>query len=103
VFNSSLYRFQLAREYLKVQTEMAYLSRYKEQLVEKLSEAEGRSQLDQQDSEQQEEQLRNLTNEKVSVAQGRVGPRVETSPPREIPKADLTEFVGWGNSEGREM
>ena len=44
---------------------MAYLSRTKEVLMEKLSEAEGLSQLDQQDTEQQQELLRKLANEKV--------------------------------------
>lgn len=57
--------WQLAQEYLKVQTQMAYLSRHKEDLMEKLSEAEGLSQLDQQDTEQQQELLRKLTDEKV--------------------------------------
>jgi hypothetical protein len=57
--------FQLAQEYLKVQTEIAYLSRYKTQLAERLSEAEGLSQLDQQDSERHQEELRKLENEKV--------------------------------------
>jgi hypothetical protein len=57
--------FQLAQEYLKVQTEIAYLSRHKAQLAERLSEAEGLSQLDQQDSEHHQEELRKLENEKV--------------------------------------
>jgi hypothetical protein len=57
--------FQLAQEYLKVQTEIAYLSRYKTQLAERLSEAEGLSQLDQQDSERHQEELRKLENERV--------------------------------------
>lgn len=60
---------QLAQEYLKVQTEMAYLSQTKEDLMEKLSEAEGLSQLDQQDTEQQQEMLRKLTDEKENLLQ----------------------------------
>jgi hypothetical protein len=48
-----------------VQTEIAYLSRHKAQLAERLSEAEGLSQLDQQDSERHQEELRKLENEKV--------------------------------------
>lgn len=60
---------QLAQEYLKVQTQMAYLSQHKEDLMEKLSEAEGLSQLDQQDTEQQQEELRKLTNEKENLVQ----------------------------------
>lgn len=56
---------QLAQEYLKVQTEIAYLSRHMDQLAERLSEAEGLSQLDQLDSERLEEELRKLENEKV--------------------------------------
>jgi hypothetical protein len=52
---------------LKVQTEIAYLSRYKAQLSERLSEAEGLSQLDQQDSERHQEELRKLENEKVCI------------------------------------
>lgn len=63
LFKMSL--FQLAQEYLKVQTEIAYLSRYKAQLAERLSEAEGLSQLDQQDSERHQEELRKLENERV--------------------------------------
>lgn len=58
---------QLAQEYLKVQTEIAYLSRYKAQLAERLSEAEGLSQLDQQDSERHQEELRKLENERESL------------------------------------
>lgn len=50
---------------MKVQTEIAYLSRHKAQLAERLSEAEGLSQLDQQDSERHQEELRKLENEKV--------------------------------------
>jgi chaperonin cofactor prefoldin len=50
---------------LKVQTEIAYLSRHKAQLAERLSEAEGLSQLDQQDSERHHEELRKLEDEKV--------------------------------------
>ncbi|KAE8747684.1 mitogen-activated protein kinase kinase kinase 7 [Frankliniella occidentalis] len=60
---------QLAQEYLTVQTQMAYLSKYKMDLMEKLSEAEGLSQLDQQDTEQQQELLRKLTNEKENLVQ----------------------------------
>ena len=56
---------QLAQEYLKVQTEIAYLSRHRDQLAERLSEAEGLSQLDQQDSERYQEEVRKLENEKV--------------------------------------
>lgn len=55
---------QLAQEFLKVQTEIAYLSRYMGQLAESLSEAEGLSQLDQQDSERHQEELRKLEAEK---------------------------------------
>ncbi|XP_023703195.1 mitogen-activated protein kinase kinase kinase 7 isoform X2 [Cryptotermes secundus] len=58
---------QLAQDYLKVQTEIAYLSRHKAQLAERLSEAEGLSQLDQQDSERHQEELRKLENEKESL------------------------------------
>lgn len=58
---------QLAQEYLKVQTQMAYLSRNKDYLMEKLSEAEGLSQLDQQDVEEQQEVLRELANEKENL------------------------------------
>lgn len=50
---------------MKVQTEIAYLSRHKAQLAERLSEAEGLSQLDQQYSECHQEELRKLENEKV--------------------------------------
>lgn len=49
-----------------MQTQMAYLSRNKDHLMEKLSEAEGLSQLDQQDMEEQQGVLRELTNEKVA-------------------------------------
>lgn len=58
---------QLAQEYLKVQTEIAYLSRHMTQLAERLSEAEGLSQLDQQDSERHQEKLRKLENEKENL------------------------------------
>ncbi|XP_068081356.1 mitogen-activated protein kinase kinase kinase 7 [Anabrus simplex] len=58
---------QLAQEYLKVQTKIAYLSRYRTQLAESLSEAEGLSQLDQQDSERHQEELRKLENEKDNL------------------------------------
>ena len=50
---------------MKVQTEIAYLSRHRDQLAERLSEAEGLSQLDQQDSERYQEEVRKLENEKV--------------------------------------
>ncbi|XP_071454325.1 mitogen-activated protein kinase kinase kinase 7-like isoform X2 [Hetaerina americana] len=60
---------QLAREYLKVGTEMAYLSRCMSQLSEKLSEAEGLHQLDQQDTEHYEGELRTLENEKEGLLQ----------------------------------
>nr|CAD7567969.1 unnamed protein product [Timema californicum] len=58
---------QLAQEYLKVQTEMTYLSRQMDELAERLSEAEGLSQLDQQDSEMHQEELRKLENEKENL------------------------------------
>ncbi|XP_046991443.1 mitogen-activated protein kinase kinase kinase 7-like [Schistocerca americana] len=58
---------RLAQEYLKVQTEIAYLSRHMDQLAERLSEAEGLSQLDQQDSERLQEELRKLENEKENL------------------------------------
>jgi mitogen-activated protein kinase kinase kinase 7 len=57
---------QLAQEYLKVQTEIAYTSRYMARLAEQLSEAEAvLSQPQDAISEREGEELRKLENEKV--------------------------------------
>lgn len=54
--------FQIAQEYLKVQTEIAYLSRTMEQLAERLSQEEIMSD---EGVEDDDDEIRKLENEKV--------------------------------------
>ncbi|GLH12411.1 Putative mitogen-activated protein kinase kinase kinase 7-like [Gryllus bimaculatus] len=58
---------QHKQEFLKVQTEIAYLSRYMGKLAERLNIEEGLSQLDQQDTERHQEELHKLEAEKDSL------------------------------------
>jgi hypothetical protein len=59
---------QLAQEYLRVQTEIAYTSHYRAQLVEQLSEAEaGMDDLTSGHDASEAEEIRKLENEKVSL------------------------------------
>lgn len=53
---------QLAQEYLKVQTEIAYLSRHMEQLAERLSQEEI---MCDEGVEEDDEEIRKLESEKV--------------------------------------
>lgn len=55
--------FQIAQEYLKVQTEIAYLSRHMEQLAEQLSQEEI---MCDEGIEEDHEEIKKLQSEKVS-------------------------------------